>query len=49
MLNYHCRLISVGSRCINDDVLDALTDNCPDIEQVDVLGTGLIHSNSVTR
>ncbi|XP_068749204.1 F-box/LRR-repeat protein 4-like isoform X2 [Montipora capricornis] len=43
------KLFVTAIRCINDDVIGAITDHCPDIEQVDVLGTGLIHSNSITR
>lgn len=43
------KLFLTAIRCIDDGVVDALSNNCPDLEQVDVLGTGLIQSNSITR
>ena len=39
----------VACRSVNDDIINALANNCPDIEQVDVLGTGLIHAESIMR
>ena len=39
----------VDCRSVNDDIINALANNCPDIEQVDVLGTGLIHAESIMR
>lgn len=36
-------------RSVSDDVINALANNCPDLEQVDVLGTGLIRPHSITR
>ena len=41
--------IIVDCRSVNDDIINALANNCPDIEQVDVLGTGLIHAESIMR
>ena len=41
--------IIVDCRSVNDDIINAIANNCPDIEQVDVLGTGLIHAESIIR
>lgn len=43
------KLFLTALRSVSDDVINALANNCPDLEQVDVLGTGLIHPHSITR
>ncbi|CAH3021908.1 unnamed protein product [Porites evermanni] len=43
------KLFLTALRSVNDDIINALANNCPDIEQVDVLGTGLIHAESIMR
>ena len=36
-------------RSVSDGVINALADNCPDMEQVDVLGTSLVQPESIKR
>lgn len=43
------KLFLTALRSVSDDVINALANNCPDLEQVDVLGTGLIRPHSITR
>ncbi|KAL9967950.1 hypothetical protein ACROYT_G026265 [Oculina patagonica] len=43
------KLFLTALRSVSDDVINALADNCPDMEQVDVLGTSLIQPDSITR
>ena len=47
--NVHSQSILLVCRSVSDSVIDALADNCPDIEQVDVLGTSLVHEDSIRR
>jgi len=49
VLNVHGQSIFLVCRSVSDSVIDALADNCPDIEQVDVLGTSLVHEDAIRR
>ena len=47
--NVHSQSIFLVCRSVSDSVIDSLAVNCPDIEQVDVLGTSLVHEDSIRR
>lgn len=43
------KLFLTALRSVSDIVINALADNCPGVEQVDVLGTSLVNEDSIRR